>query len=152
MERGGRSWSLGDLLDVMKAIGSPEQWRRMFVCDTRRDRRVYWAYIGSVAWQHKRRAAIERSGGMCECGRMAVQAHHKTYARIGDELPEDLEAICLTCHAKEHGKMSSASKNPDFMAFQEIAFDCNSPVAPNPETSEPQRDERPATLPFRRQP
>lgn len=59
-------------------------------------------------WQEARAQVMKRAGGKCErrCGRKAQVVHHT-------ETPEDgkswnnadlnLEALCRSCHAKEHG-------------------------------------------------
>lgn len=36
------------------------------------------------------------------CGAQDVQAHHCSYARLGDELAEDLVALCDVCHETVH--------------------------------------------------
>ena len=49
---------------------------------------------------------LHRADGRCEhCGRtMRLELHHTTYANAyGNELPEDLMALCRDCHAAEHG-------------------------------------------------
>jgi 5-methylcytosine-specific restriction endonuclease McrA len=79
--------------------------------DRRRDqeRRAWWAryhaHIESDAWKEIRRRVFARCKGVCEgCGqRPAVQVHHLTYERLGDELLFDLVAVCMTCHEKCHG-------------------------------------------------
>jgi phage terminase large subunit GpA-like protein len=50
--------------------------------------------------------SIARCHRVCEhCGeRRAVQAHHLTYERLGDELLTDLLAVCLECHEEIHGR------------------------------------------------
>jgi 5-methylcytosine-specific restriction endonuclease McrA len=54
-------------------------------------------------------AVLERAADHCEgCGRplssFNSQLHHVTYCRAyGDELPEDLMALCDDCHKAEHG-------------------------------------------------
>jgi 5-methylcytosine-specific restriction endonuclease McrA len=56
-----------------------------------------------------RMAVLERADDHCEgCGRplssFNSQLHHVTYCRAyGDELPEDLMALCDDCHKAEHG-------------------------------------------------
>lgn len=60
----------------------------------------------SPSWYVKRKACIDRAGGICEIckKRKAVHAHHLIYNRFGFELPEDLQAVCLPCHEDIHGK------------------------------------------------
>jgi hypothetical protein len=68
----------------------------------------YIAYINSLEWQCKRREAINRARGQYErCGSMQrLQVHHKTYCRLGHELPEDLEVLCRLCHELEHPRLA----------------------------------------------
>jgi hypothetical protein len=33
-----------------------------------------------------------------------LDVHHRSYARLGAELPADLEVLCRPCHGAEHGK------------------------------------------------
>jgi 5-methylcytosine-specific restriction endonuclease McrA len=60
----------------------------------------YLSYLASEAWQLKRWDALERARFLCQrCGRSeATDVHHRTYVRLGHELPEDLVALCEICH------------------------------------------------------
>jgi hypothetical protein len=60
----------------------------------------YHQYMASREWRIKRREALASSGGVCQrCwGAPADQVHHITYARLGNERPEDLMAICRADH------------------------------------------------------
>jgi hypothetical protein len=80
-------------------------------------REEYWAYLRSPAWQQRRQAALGRADGRCEhtppvgsrdgspvhgprCdATQGLQVHHRTYARVGNEEPEDLAVLCETHHA-----------------------------------------------------
>jgi 5-methylcytosine-specific restriction endonuclease McrA len=66
----------------------------------------YYRHLGSDKWADLRRRVFLRSKGICEgCGeRRAVQVHHLTYERLGDEMLFDLAAVCMTCHEKIHGR------------------------------------------------
>jgi 5-methylcytosine-specific restriction endonuclease McrA len=66
----------------------------------------YVDYLKSDKWLAKRRAVLERDGGICQACliRAATQIHHKTYKRVGDEALFDLVAVCAPCHEKIHGK------------------------------------------------
>lgn len=66
---------------------------------------AYELYLRSDAWQAKRAAVLERAGRHCErcpagSGRfpVALDVHHLTYAHLGDEALEELEALCRPCH------------------------------------------------------
>ena len=64
----------------------------------------YSTYLDSDEWRERSRATITAAGGICAYCRQrsAIQAHHISYDRVGCERPEDLRAICLFCHRKEH--------------------------------------------------
>lgn len=66
----------------------------------------YSDYLQTVEWQAKRRVLLRERGNQCErCPGLnrALHVHHKTYKRVGHELPEDLEVLCEQCHREEHG-------------------------------------------------
>lgn len=82
---------------------------------------IWWSeyaeYMASPRWQEVRAGAVLRAKGLCErCGRTVQQVHHRSYERVGgDELPEDLEALCFGCHKKHHTKkkaLPSKAKKP----------------------------------------
>ena len=61
----------------------------------------YSEYLQTAAWEETRQAALQRSGGHCAlCPREGVplEVHHRTYERLGEELPEDLTVLCSICH------------------------------------------------------
>lgn len=64
----------------------------------------YQKYINSEEWVAKRKLVLERARGRCEVCRhaKATQVHHLTYKNLGDEPLEDLQAVCLSCHAGHH--------------------------------------------------
>lgn len=69
-------------------------------------RENYAAYMKSDQWEVRRRAAVVRAGCKCQlCGhRGKLDVHHNDYRRLGQELPEDLIALCRPCHDRFHGK------------------------------------------------
>lgn len=94
---------------ALKTFGSSEEWKAMFSKKTGEYRKfLYRIYLLSNAWKQKRDAIFSRCGEVCErCRkRKAIQIHHITYANIGDELPEDLLAVCDLCHLDLHKKQS----------------------------------------------
>lgn len=67
------------------------------------DRIDYYEYIQSPAWRQKAEAAKQRAAQRCQvCNRhkreVRLNAHHRTYERLGSELPEDLTVLCEDCH------------------------------------------------------
>jgi len=57
-------------------------------------------YLRSPHWRRTSAAARRRAGYRCEqCHRRTrLDVHHRTYERLGHERPEDLRALCRTCH------------------------------------------------------
>lgn len=98
----------------MEKIMTAEEWQRWY----------RFSYLCSQHWIDTREAAKARVGYRCQvcrvfgpnatCGvrlpweeQMMTEApqldvHHVTYARLGQELPEDLEVLCRSCHDKRH--------------------------------------------------
>jgi hypothetical protein len=64
----------------------------------------YHEYLQSEEWGIRRRFAIRHAGERCQLcyKRGHLHAHHRTYARIGQELPADLTVLCDDCHAWFH--------------------------------------------------
>jgi 5-methylcytosine-specific restriction endonuclease McrA len=70
----------------------------------------YAGYINSSAWASRRKAFLRQQGARCqgcdtpraELPEHCLHVHHRTYVRLGHELPEDLAALCLECHKKVH--------------------------------------------------
>ncbi|MBX3011525.1 MAG: hypothetical protein KF832_08450 [Caldilineaceae bacterium] len=63
----------------------------------------YNDYIQSQAWQQRVAAAKERANQRCQiCNRAAprvnLTVHHRTYERLGNELPADLTVLCGGCY------------------------------------------------------
>ena len=74
----------------------------------------YRAYLSTPLWQEKRLMAISNYGCVCaRCGEHGTDVHHKTYERVGgNELLEDLEVLCRSCHDAHHAldKISTPKK------------------------------------------
>ncbi|MBP8124935.1 MAG: HNH endonuclease [Caldilineaceae bacterium] len=64
----------------------------------------YADYLQSTHWRRTRRKKIASVGSRCEqCGRRkALQVHHLTYERKGEELMTDLQVLCRACHKAVH--------------------------------------------------
>lgn len=60
----------------------------------------YGTYMASREWRLKRKEVIAKTAGWCSrChSAKATQVHHLTYERLGSEEPEDLRALCRSCH------------------------------------------------------
>jgi len=69
----------------------------------------YSEYIKSIEWRSRADDAKERAGYRCQLCNVhqreaALHAHHRTYERLGCELPGDITVLCKDCHAKLHDK------------------------------------------------
>jgi hypothetical protein len=64
----------------------------------------YHDYIHSDKWKAKASVVKKLQGNICHlCGMEGnLDAHHKTYVRLGNELREDLVGLCNSCHSKIH--------------------------------------------------
>lgn len=64
----------------------------------------YVEYLRSEHWRERRKGAMERAGHRCQvCNSSGpLDVHHRTYARRGCELPEDLTVLCRKCHETFH--------------------------------------------------
>ena len=79
----------------------------------------YYGYLESNIWRRKRNWILQKANYKCErCGKDAKFVHHKTYDRVGYELPEDLMAVCKSCHGKEH------SENKGLDIVSQFRLDC----------------------------
>lgn len=87
------------------------------VHDCRLKKIDYHEYIQSESWRQKATEAKERAGWRCQiCNahkdEVTLDAHHRTYERLGNELPEDITVLCRICHTiYEETKKSKAAKN-----------------------------------------
>lgn len=58
-------------------------------------------YLQSDHWKRTREAALQRADHRCQVCNSSwetLDVHHRTYERVGHELPEDLLVLCRTCH------------------------------------------------------
>lgn len=66
----------------------------------------YDKYLKTPHWAEKRKGALERAGSRCQvCNAEDVRlnVHHRTYARLGFEMDQDLTVLCDECHGIFHG-------------------------------------------------
>ena len=59
-------------------------------------------YLSCAHWKEVRIRKIIATGEKCElCGsKNRLHVHHLRYDRLFHEEPEDLQVLCVTCHAK----------------------------------------------------
>lgn len=75
----------------------------------------YYKYIRSPEWKKKAEEAKAKSGNRCQvCNKSRAEAqldaHHRTYERLGHERPEDITVLCRSCHElyEKEGKVPKA--------------------------------------------
>jgi len=71
----------------------------------------YFAYIKTQDWKEKSDKAKKRAGYHCQIcnapeGDAKLNTHHRTYERLGNELPSDLIVLCEFCHTKFHSELN----------------------------------------------
>ncbi|NEZ63013.1 HNH endonuclease [Leptolyngbyaceae cyanobacterium CCMR0082] len=71
----------------------------------------YTTYLKTFHWQMKRREAFKSAGRSCQICNCrhhpgGLTVHHRTYERVGEELPEDLIVMCRDCHDLFHGRLA----------------------------------------------
>lgn len=102
--KGDDAWlrSLGWDLDLVQVERAKESRRKSY-----RD------YLRSPEWRERATAAKETAGWKCQiCNKpgnySSLNAHHRTYDRVRNELPEDLIVLCGDCHDVFHanGKLA----------------------------------------------
>lgn len=68
----------------------------------------YQEYIQSAKWKAFAKKCKALAGWRCDkCGLFGsehmLNAHHLTYARLGNERITDIQVLCKKCHAEAHG-------------------------------------------------
>ena len=86
-------------------------------------RQRYEAYMDSDAWRIMRIKRIQADLGLCQgivllngkrrlcLSRSALEVHHLTYTRLGNEKLEDLITLCKSCHMAIHAKDNTPKQN-----------------------------------------
>lgn len=73
----------------------------------------YQTYISSDGWKQRKADYFAKHPRRCTaCGsESAIHLHHRTYARMGRELNEDLTPLCQPCHSKVHQHHEKSRKS-----------------------------------------
>ena len=71
----------------------------------------YQEYLQSDYWKLFASEAKERVGNRCQLcnSEGSLHVHHRTYERLGEELPDDVTVLCADCHARFHDKINLPS-------------------------------------------
>jgi len=68
---------------------------------------IYNRYINSPEWRRFRTKVLKERGHKCEICKKegnSFDIHHLTYERLGNELLEDVQVLCQSCHKEIHKK------------------------------------------------
>jgi DNA repair exonuclease SbcCD ATPase subunit len=89
--------------ELQSRIKELKSKRRSISTANSKTRVHYHTYIQSPQWREKAEEAKARAGNRCEvCNRsraeVQLDAHHRTYERLGNEVPEDITVLCRDCH------------------------------------------------------
>ncbi len=84
----------------------------------------YHEYIKSAAWRKRAMSAKRRAKWRCQVcnskGKHAtLDAHHRTYERLGNEWPADLVVLCRECHALFSKRMPT-KPNPRMTGYESL--------------------------------
>ncbi len=98
---------LSGVLRRRKRLKSRVRLKVKNVVRAAKKRSKYTNYLRSPGWKKKRRERLQYANNQCErcqepLTERTAEVHHRTYARFGNELLEDLEALCRPCHRRHH--------------------------------------------------
>jgi 5-methylcytosine-specific restriction endonuclease McrA len=65
----------------------------------------YSDYRRTPEWQYRRRQMVQAAERKCQhCGSYShrLNVHHRSYDRLGNEDPDDLIVLCVSCHRDLH--------------------------------------------------
>lgn len=101
------------------------------------NKQEYAEYLQSPHWLRLAEETKRLAGNRCQVCNSAehLSAHHRTYARVGDELQGDLVCLCNNCHKKFHGKEEYEQEMPRSNIFVETVKHIFSPsptILPEP--------------------
>jgi len=92
---------------------------------------TYSDYLQTPEWRERRAVAVDWARGACQlCNseKKPLHVHHRTYDRLGAELPADLVVLCKDCHEKFHGDGSMGPRAAiqwASKAITELAYQLN---------------------------
>ena len=85
---------------------------------------AYVEYLKSERWANVRAAALRRAKGRCQACNSPdfLDAHHRTYERMGREDIADITVLCRECHGTFHDRLAifGVRTSPGFSSIGEI--------------------------------
>ena len=81
----------------------------------------YLDSLNSPEWRDKARAAKARAGWQCMLcpSTKELEAHHRTYVRLKNELLSDLVVLCDSCHRKHHGTFDECRERQLLLPYRD---------------------------------
>jgi hypothetical protein len=131
-----RLWAFVNELNAEKKEKKRKQTRKNYRrSNTQMD---YNKYIKSQEWRTKAEEAKARAGNRCQvCNRsraeVQLDAHHRTYKRLGKELPEDITVLCRECHQLYEDKKKLAPINVAELSENGFCIRCKKTIKLNPQ-------------------
>lgn len=93
------------------------RWRRAGLHALGLRMEEYDRYLENQHWQDFRKLVLQKQrneDGHNHCqscsGRTRLQVHHRTYERLGREVPSDVVVLCKPCHDKLHMRDEQSRK------------------------------------------
>jgi 5-methylcytosine-specific restriction endonuclease McrA len=118
--RWGR-WKLTLLPEVEQAGVSPDEPKLLALRAM-----TYKKYLRTPEWRRTRAAALLRAGNACSLDVThtdELEVHHRTYDRLGAELPSDLVVLCRSCHRLHHQEYGRPRKQAGMSLSRPAAED-----------------------------
>ena len=84
----------------------------------------YREYLRTREWQRTRAGALLRADYQCSLDAThttGLEVHHRTYERLGAELPGDVVVLCKTCHRVHHAAHGRPKRAKDGAAVRRPA-------------------------------
>jgi hypothetical protein len=100
--------SAADSIEAVEQIETALKSYFIYLFRIKREPGSYQRYLQTQHWQRMREMALDSAGHACQLchSQDRLETHHRTYERIGNELPSDLTVLCHYCHAKFHDKLA----------------------------------------------
>ena len=93
------------------------------IIQAEKKRNDYLEFINSQKWKSFRAGIIKERGRKCEkCGETKgeIHAHHLTYERFMNELPEDIQLLCKACHMAVHNRRNNKKEKRKLANAQKV--------------------------------
>lgn len=106
---------------AVKKIDDDLQYNRPTATPVMQLKRLpYQEYLQTEHWQQKRKFALNRANNRCMIcySNGLLNVHHRTYERIGEEMPSDVIALCEKCHGIFHDKLPKPAQPGEYFSPQ----------------------------------